>query len=88
MYTALRVSLSASARCCCCNRPETALSAPSSFSSASFNRHFWVYTGPATDAQLTLTVIDTATGKVRVYVNPLGTAAGATTDTEAFATCP
>ncbi|HSS51332.1 MAG TPA: hypothetical protein VLX28_20505 [Thermoanaerobaculia bacterium] len=52
------------------------------------NQHFWVYTGPATDSQLTLTVIDTQTGKVRVYVNPLGTAAGATTDTEAFATCP
>ncbi|MFY9823681.1 MAG: fibronectin type III domain-containing protein [Thermoanaerobaculia bacterium] len=54
----------------------------------SLNHHYWVYTGPATDAQLTLTVIDTQTGKVRVYVNPLGVAAGATTDTEAFATCP
>jgi hypothetical protein len=54
----------------------------------SLNRHFWVYIGPATDAQLTLTVIDTQTGKVRVYLNPLGTAAGAITDTEAFATCP
>lgn len=54
----------------------------------SLNQHFWVYTGPATDAQLTLTVIDTQTGKVRVYVNPPGTAAGSTTDTEAFATCP
>jgi hypothetical protein len=54
----------------------------------SLNQHFWVYTGPATDAQLTLTVIDTQTGKVRVYLNPLGTVAGATTDTEAFATCP
>jgi fibronectin type III domain protein len=52
------------------------------------NQRFWVYTGPATDAQLTLTVIDTKTGKVRVYVNPLGMAAGTTTDTEAFATCP
>jgi len=54
----------------------------------SLNQRFWVYTGPATDAQLTLTVIDTQTGKVRVYLNPLGTAAVATTDTEAFATCP
>ncbi len=53
----------------------------------SLNQHFWVYTGPATDAQLTLTVIDTQTGKVRVYVNPLGTG-GVITDTEAFATCP
>ena len=52
------------------------------------NQHFWVYTGPATDARLTLTVIDTRTGKVRVYVNQLGVVAGATTDTEAFATCP
>lgn len=54
----------------------------------SLNQRFWVYTGPATDAQLTLTVIDTQSGKVRVYFNPLGTAAGTTTDTEAFATCP
>jgi len=46
------------------------------------NQRFWVYTGAATDAQLTLTVIDTQTGKVRVYP-----AAGTTTDTEAFA-CP
>lgn len=52
------------------------------------NRHFWVYTGPATDVQLTLTVIDAQTGKVRVYFNPLGTAAGTQTDLEAFADCP
>jgi hypothetical protein len=52
------------------------------------NQHFWVYSGPATDAQLTLTVVDTQTGKVRVYANPLGAPASVTTDTEAFATCP
>jgi Matrixin len=51
------------------------------------NQHFWVYTGPATDAQLTLTVVDTLTGKVRVYTNPLGSS-GTMTDTQAFATCP
>ncbi|HEX4966182.1 MAG TPA: hypothetical protein VF173_35565 [Thermoanaerobaculia bacterium] len=53
----------------------------------SLNHHFWVYTGPATDLQFTLTVIDTRTGKVRVYANPQGMAAGSTTDSEAFATC-
>ncbi|MEA2604717.1 MAG: hypothetical protein QOF89_5709 [Acidobacteriota bacterium] len=52
------------------------------------NHHFWVYTGPATDVQLTLTVSDSQTGKVRVYFNPLGTAAGTLTDLEAFAACP
>lgn len=52
------------------------------------NRHFWVYTGPATDVQFTLTVIDSQTGKARVYFNPLGTAAGTLTDLEAFAACP
>jgi fibronectin type III domain protein len=52
------------------------------------NHHFWVYTGPATDVQLILTVVDSQTGKVRVYFNPLGTAAGTATDLEAFAACP
>ncbi len=51
------------------------------------NHHVWVYTGPATDVQHTLTVIDTQTSKVRVYFNPSGTAGVVRTDVEAFA-CP
>ncbi len=54
----------------------------------SINNHFWVFAAATTDVEYTLTVTDTQTGSVRRYTNPLGTAAAATTDTAAFATCP
>ncbi|MEM7353197.1 MAG: hypothetical protein AAF657_20550, partial [Acidobacteriota bacterium] len=53
-----------------------------------FNNRFWVFAAATTDVEYTLTVTDTQTGSVRQYTNPLGTAAAATTDTDAFATCP
>jgi hypothetical protein len=52
------------------------------------NDHYWVFVAAATDVELHLTVIDTQTGKVRTYFNPLGKAALPVQDTTAFATCP
>ena len=57
------------------------------------NGHFWVFAAATTDVEVTLRVTDTeaaGTGNTgtREYFNPLGTAAAAITDTEAFATCP
>ncbi len=52
-----------------------------------FNR-YWVFFAATTNVQLTLTVTDTQTGKVRVYFNPLNQAAAPVQDTDAFATCP
>ncbi len=40
------------------------------------------------DVGYTVTVTDTQTNHVQTYFNPLGTAAEAITDTQAFATCP
>ncbi len=51
------------------------------------NNRFWVFSAATTDVEYTLRVTDTATGLVRSYSNPLGTAAAAITDTNAFATC-
>jgi hypothetical protein len=53
-----------------------------------FNGHYWVFSAATTNVEYTLTVTDTETGDVMEYTNPLGTAASATTDVEAFATCP
>lgn len=50
--------------------------------------NFWVFAAAATDVEYTLRVTDTQTNQVRTYSNPLGAAADAITDTEAFATCP
>ena len=52
------------------------------------NNHFWVFSAATTNVEYTLRVTDTETGSVQCYENPLGTAAPAITDTEAFATCP
>jgi len=49
---------------------------------------YWVFFAATTNVELTLTVIDTQTGKTRVYFNPLGKAALPVQDTNAFATCP
>ncbi|MEE8522788.1 MAG: Calx-beta domain-containing protein [Thermoanaerobaculia bacterium] len=53
-----------------------------------FNGNYWVFSAATTNVEYTLTVEDTVTGAVREYVNPLGNAADALTDIEAFATCP
>ena len=50
--------------------------------------HFWVFAAATTNVEYVLRVIDTQTGLVRVYANPLGVAAPAITDTQAFRTCP
>ncbi len=52
------------------------------------NDRFWVFSAAATSVEYTLRVTDTETGAVNEYVNPLGNAADALTDTQAFATCP
>ncbi len=48
----------------------------------------WVYAAASNDVEYTLTVTDTATGRIARYDNPLGRRAPAVTDTQAFATCP
>ncbi len=53
-----------------------------------FNDHYWVFAAATTDVEYSLRVIDTLTGQVAFYYNPLGNAADATTDTAALATCP
>lgn len=53
-----------------------------------FNGHYWVFSAATTNVEYTLMVEDTVTGTVKEYVNPLGNAADALTDIEAFATCP
>ena len=48
---------------------------------------FWVFAGGLTNVEVTTTVVDTLTGDVRTYVNPLGTPFRPLQDTDAFATC-
>ncbi len=52
------------------------------------NNRFWVFSAATTNVEFSLKVTDTHSGAVRTYVNPSGVAAAATTDTDAFATCP
>jgi hypothetical protein len=52
------------------------------------NGRHWVFAGPATNLQYTLTVTDTRTGQTRVYFNPQGVSPRAVTDTYAFEGCP
>jgi plastocyanin len=49
---------------------------------------YWVFYAATTNVELTVTVIDTQTGKTKVYYNPLNTAALPVQDTNAFSTCP
>ncbi|MEM9552894.1 MAG: hypothetical protein AAGC60_01445 [Acidobacteriota bacterium] len=51
------------------------------------NARLWVFAAATTDVEYTLRVLDTATGLERTYVNALGDASPAVTDTDAFATC-
>ncbi len=53
----------------------------------SLNQRFWVFAAASTDVEYTLRITDHAAGVVREYFNPLGTAAPALTDTDAFPTC-
>jgi len=48
------------------------------------NGHFWVLSAATTDVEFTLHVTDTETGATREYTNPLGQAAEANVDIEAF----
>jgi hypothetical protein len=48
------------------------------------NQHFWVFYGALSNVAYTMTVVDTVTGRTKVYSNPSGTF-GSTGDTEAFA---
>lgn len=48
---------------------------------------FWVFAGGLTNVEVLLRVTDTATGQVKEYLNPLGTAFQPIQDTNAFATC-
>jgi hypothetical protein len=50
------------------------------------SNHYWVFFAATTNVQYTLTVVDTQTGRVKVYFNPAGTPSPAVTDTSAF-TC-
>jgi hypothetical protein len=52
------------------------------------NQRFWVFAAGLTDTNVRLTVRDTATGQVRQYESPLGSAFQPIQDTSAFATCP
>lgn len=52
------------------------------------NNHYWVFFMALTDVEYTLTVVDTQTGKTKVYFNPQGAPSPLVTDTSAFATCP
>jgi hypothetical protein len=52
------------------------------------NGQHWVFAGGLTNVEVTMTAYDTATGAVRTYVNPQGTALRPVQDTAAFASCP
>jgi hypothetical protein len=52
------------------------------------NGHHWVYAAATTDVEYTLTVTDTRSGAEKLYLNALGIASPAITDSSAFATCP
>ncbi|HVS13615.1 MAG TPA: vanadium-dependent haloperoxidase [Thermoanaerobaculia bacterium] len=51
------------------------------------NQSYWLFAAATTNVEYRLTVTDTATGRVKTYFNPLGTAAPAITDTTTFP-CP
>ncbi|MEM7349271.1 MAG: hypothetical protein AAF657_00600 [Acidobacteriota bacterium] len=51
------------------------------------NDRFWVFFAATTDVEFRVRVTDTEDGTIREYTNPLGAAADAVTDVEAFASC-
>jgi len=56
--------------------------------SPALGNKYWTFYAATTNVQFALTVVDTQTGKTRVYFNPQGQAAPPVQDTNAFATCP
>ena len=52
------------------------------------NGRYWVFAAATTDVHYVLTVTDTATLRTARYENPAGKPSAATTDTDAFSTCP
>ena len=53
----------------------------------SISQKFWVFSGGLTNVFVRMTVVDTRTGAVEIYDNPLGVAFAPLQDTKAFA-CP
>ncbi|HEY0783081.1 MAG TPA: hypothetical protein VGE98_11535 [Thermoanaerobaculia bacterium] len=51
------------------------------------NQRYWVFAGGLTNVMVATTVVDTATGTMRVYHNPQGTPFQPLQDTSAFASC-
>ena len=51
------------------------------------NDRFWLFAAATTDVEYALRVTDTENGSSKTYLNPLGNASPAITDTDAFATC-
>ncbi len=51
------------------------------------NDRFWVFAASATQVEYSLRITDMITGTIKTYFNPLGNAAAAIADTDAFATC-
>jgi hypothetical protein len=48
---------------------------------------YWVFSAGLTNVEVTLRVVDTYTGSIKTYFNPLNTAYQPVQDTSAFATC-
>lgn len=53
-----------------------------------FANAFWVFAGGLTNVETEIRVVDTSTGKGKLYRNPLDTPFQPIQDTAAFATCP
>jgi hypothetical protein len=54
----------------------------------SLNNRYWLFYAALTNVEFHITVLDTWTGISKQYDNALGVSAAATTDTNAFMTCP
>jgi CSLREA domain-containing protein len=52
------------------------------------NGRYWVFLSGLTNVQVTVTVTDAQTGRVKTYLNPLNTTFVSKLDTDAFNTCP
>lgn len=52
------------------------------------NNHYWLDLAAVTEAEFTVRVRDTQTGRAWVYFHPAGSAPAPLRDVEAFATCP
>jgi hypothetical protein len=51
------------------------------------NGHHWVFSSATTNVEYTLKVLDTHTGEVATWTNPLGRSSPAVTDTNALGGC-